>query len=518
MHPSFLNLRSPLKTPLLFGICALLGLGSQLALGQNQVNKPIILAPSDTSEEISLQKAIELALKRNWAGQIADAELTEQETVVPRAWSAFLPQIQASANYTKNYPEQTVTFQNKEQLEASATLYESIGDLMFTAAELESDAEARAEGEESAQELVDYAASLRETALEPVVVQPSQFWSAQVNAVMPIFDARAFPLLKNAYASSQVARLMVEDSKNQILFSVVVAYWNAVLAKEQKELAHENARRNESLWEMAKRRVDLGVAPQLEAERAYLQVLAAKNNLTKANFDYDSGIGTLGFLLGAPKAFAIAKPQPAPSVNEDVNGYLERAQTERVQLQIQEQSIVMAKREKQAATYAFLPRFQAIARGNYTDNTRGFTTEPYSASVILQATVPIFEGGVRFADLKAKRARVVAATIQKQQLKAEIDGEIRTGHLALQRDKEALKIQNKAAEVAQKAFEQAQTLYELGKISQMDLIGATEDLQEAQLAEKLSRIRLEVSHYNFFLATGMLKEVLQEMSILPTKP
>ena len=477
-------------------------------------SKPMVLAPSIKDEKLSLQKALEMALKRNWQAQVGEAQLAEQETAVPKAWSALLPQIQASANYTQNYPEQTVTFQNKDQLEASATLYQSIGELMLTASELESDPQAQADGEETAQELIDYATEIRQTALEPVVVQPSNFWSAQVNAVMPIFDARAFPLLQNAYTSTQVSRLMLENTKTQILFSVVLAYWNAVLAEKKKRLSDVNVNRNQALWEMAKKKVSLGVAPQLEAERANLQVLAAKSARTTAGFDYDSAIGALGYLLGAAEAFQVSEPRPAPVVEDSVEGYLQTAQQKRLQLQIQDSNLTMARREKKAAVYAFLPRFQAIARGNYTDNTRGFTREPYSASVIFQATVPIFEGGMRFADLKAKRAKIMAATLQKKQLKTEIEGEIRSYHLALKRDRDALEIQRAAARVAKTAFEQAQTLYGLGKLSQMDLIKTSEDLQQSQLAEQMSRIQLEVSHFNFFLATGTLVDKLQKMGLL----
>ena len=134
--------------------------------------------------------------------------------------------------------------------------------------------------------------------------------------------------------------------------------------------------------------------------------------------------------------------------------------------------------------------------------------------MIFQATVPIFEGGMRFADLKAKRAKIMAATLQKKQLKTEIEGEIRSYHLALKRDRDALEIQRAAARVAKTAFEQAQTLYGLGKLSQMDLIKTSEDLQQSQLAEQMSRIQLEVSHFNFFLATGTLVDKLQKMGLL----
>ena len=81
----------------------------------------------------------------------------------------------------------------------------------------------------------------------------------------------------------------------------------------------------------------------------------------------------------------------------------------------------MASREVQSAYFAFFPRLQAVARGNYTDNIRGFSSEPYSATLIFQASIPIFEGGIRFAELTAKRANQRANRINGRKIKAEME-------------------------------------------------------------------------------------------------
>ena len=106
----------------------------------------------------------------------------------------------------------------------------------------------------NAAELLEYADQLRASAAEPVVVQPSNFSSAQVNLALPLFDARAFPLLKNAYTSVQVTQLANEDAKTKILYNVIVAYWNAVLAKDQLSLATESLKRAGKLAEMAQKK------------------------------------------------------------------------------------------------------------------------------------------------------------------------------------------------------------------------------------------------------------------------
>ena len=298
------------------------------AAAQDRTTRRFILPQDEkASQTLSIKQALAMALVDNWEQKILMAQSAQQGTVIPKAWSTLLPQIQASANYTQNFPEQTVSFQNQGQIEAQATLYESIGDLMLRAAELEVDEDLKAENEQNAAELLEYADQLRASAAEPVVVQPSNFSSAQVNLALPLFDARAFPLLKNAYTSVQVTQLANEDAKTKILYNVIVAYWNAVLAKDQLSLATESLKRAEKLAEMAQKKVALGAAPSLEKERAQLQVLAAKRQVTQSAYNKEIAIGYLGLLIGSPVAFEVTQPETMLPVTKDLDHYMAHAKS-----------------------------------------------------------------------------------------------------------------------------------------------------------------------------------------------
>ena len=141
--------------------------------------------------------------------------------------------------------------------------------------------------------------------------------------------------------------------------------------------------------------------------------------------------------------------------------------------------------------------------------------EPYSAAVILQASIPLFEGGARFATLKEKRAKLLETKLQKQKMAIEVDAEVRSNFKALETEKASLSIQEKTVEVAQKAFQQSTTLYEVGKIAQTEVINSLEDLKQSQQAFQASQLQLEVSYYTLYLATGTFMSYLQEAQLLP---
>ncbi len=477
---------------------------------QDRAVRSFILPQAEKVSKLSLKQALAMAMLENWQQKILLAQTTQQGTIVPKAWSTLLPQIQANANYTQNYPEQTVSFQNQGQIEAQATLYESIGDLMLRAAELEVDEDLKTENEQNAAELLEYADKLRASAAEPVVVQPSNFFNAQVNLALPLFDARAFPLLQNAYTSVQVNQLANEDAKTKILYNVVVAYWNAVLAKSQFDLATESLKRAKTLAIMAQKKVALGAAPSLEKERAQLQVLSAERQVTQSSYNKEIAIGYLGLLIGSPVAFEVIEPPTTPPVTKDLDYYIDHAKKHRFDLRIQDQNIIMADRDLRASYYSFLPRLQLIGRGSYTDNTRGFMREPYSAAVILQASIPLFEGGSRFATLKEKRAKLLETKLQKQKMTFEIDAEIRSSFKSLETEKASLSIQKKTVDVAQKAYDQSTTLYEVGKIAQTEVINSLEDLKQSQQAYQASLLQLETGYYTLYLATGTFMTYLKE--------
>ena len=259
----------------------------------------------------------------------------------------------------------------------------------------------------------------------------------------------------------------------------------------------------------------LGAAPSLEKERAQLQVLAAKRQVTQSAYNKEIAIGYLGLLIGSPVAFEVTQPETMLPVTKDLDHYMAHAKKHRFDLRMQDHNVTMAQRDVQASYFSFLPRFQIIGRGSYTDNTRGFMREPYSAAVILQASIPLFEGGARFATLKEKRAKLLETKLQKQKMAIEVDAEVRNNFKALETEKASLSIQEKTVEVAQKAFQQSTTLYEVGKIAQTEVINSLEDLKQSQQAFQASQLQLEVSYYTLYLATGTFMSYLQEAQLLP---
>ena len=79
------------------------------APAQDRSVKSYILPKAKTPHQLSLKQALAMAMLENWQQKILMAQATQQGTIVPKAWSTLLPQIQANANYTQNYPEQTMT-------------------------------------------------------------------------------------------------------------------------------------------------------------------------------------------------------------------------------------------------------------------------------------------------------------------------------------------------------------------------------------------------------------------------
>ena len=109
-----------ISNPLL-GRLILVSMGYFLFLGpaaaQDRTTRRFILPQDEkASQTLSIKQALAMALVDNWEQKILMAQSAQQGTVIPKAWSTLLPQIQASANYTQNFPEQTVSFQNQGQL------------------------------------------------------------------------------------------------------------------------------------------------------------------------------------------------------------------------------------------------------------------------------------------------------------------------------------------------------------------------------------------------------------------
>jgi outer membrane protein TolC len=475
------------------------------------------LRPVEHPPTITLPEAFALAASKSTDLRVAAAQVRAAEASITKAWAVLLPNISIGANYTFNAPEQTARFGSEEQLKQQALLFNSLGDLTAQSAALTPDPVQRQATLERAAELRAAADQLANQKVAEFIIQPAHVLDGNLTFAMPLFSGRALPLLQNAYGAVALTKLSTQQAKAAVLWGVAQAYLQAVATKNIVAIADEqvaSARRHHAL---AEQRATQGMLTALAVERALLDVKKAEQQATQARGAQRMAKAALADLLGRVDDFDVETPAPLAGIDEaaGVDAMLARAWQQRLDLRVQKEAVAIAERTRTEAWTRLLPSVQLVAQGRYTTNTAGLITEPITGAVIVQASLPIFDGGMTIGTIREATARLDAEMLRVRQLEQTIDREIRGTLDDVALKQENVETSTAVADLAHKQSANAEELFAQGVATDNDVRDARLAHFAADVDAARARLDLQTSRLGLAYALGELASLVGVADVVP---
>jgi len=437
------------------------------------------LRPVEPLPVVTLEQAFGLAARRSTDLRVAAAQLRAAEANITKAWAVVLPQLSLGANYTFNTPEQTAKFGSEEQLQQQALLFRSLGDLTAQSAALTPDPRQRQAALERAAQLGAAADQIESQEITEFVIQPAHVVDGALTFAMPLFSGRALPLLQNAYGAVALTRLGTQQARAAVLWGVARAYLQAVAAKSFVAIADEQVASATRHHALAEQRAAQGMMTALAVERALLDLKKAEQQAIQARGAQRMAKAALAGLIGRLDDFEVVAPPPVVALEEGaaIDALLARAWQKRLDLRMQKETVALAERTRTETWTRLLPSVQLVAQGRYTTNTAGLVGEPLTGAVIVQASLPIFDGGMTMGAIEEATAKLDAELLRVRQLEETIERELRGTLDDVALKKESVATTAAVAALAHKQADNAAALF----AADVDAARARLDLQTARL-------------------------------------
>ena len=184
--------------------------------------------------------------------------------------------------------------------------------------------------------------------------------------------------------------------------TVAQVYLDVLTRREMVQLAEENLRSHERIFDQIKLRTARGVGRQADLEQAEARLAQARNNLiteqtnlADAQTNYLSAVGQLPDQLERPAGFMTLLPA---DLNEARTQMLENSPI----LRSAESDIVAAEKQYEAAKSTFYPRFDAELGRTADNNLDGLAGHSNEWQAMLRMRFNLFAGGSNKADLESK--------------------------------------------------------------------------------------------------------------------
>ena len=219
--------------------------------------------------------------------------------------------------------------------------------------------------------------------------------------------------------------------------------------------------------------------PALSLKRAELELLRARQSLAQARAAADNAIAILGAALGVDEMFTLVEPTLPdgldPAAAGDAASLVERAYTQRLELKTQQIVLSIAERGSVDAWMQFLPTIGVSATARATSYTQGFVRDPVTGTLAISASLPLYDGGLRYAALHDSSSKTTEERVRLQQLRDKVAAQVRGNLRDVVVREEALALARQSLEVTHDAHAQAQALFDAG-------VGTAFDLTETGLS------------------------------------
>ena len=345
---------------------------------------------------------------------------------------------------------------------------------------------------------------------------------------------------KSGYDVAKLLRQAEDAAFKSSLLDVInasaTAYFQLLLAQATEKVRRSNLDVTETNLELAETRLKIGYTDRSEVLRWKSQLATDRSNLYSAqsirdqsqtelkrllNMSFseaiqvsDDGISNLLVILGS-ESFQRFFDNPASfeiftefEVERAIDNSPELEQTDFI-ISSNQRELLAAKRSYYIPDVNLNTEYgRNIERGGLGENNSSLGDDQWSVGV--QATIPLFAGGARKAEVSRASNTLIQNRYQRENIKEQIEARVRSAIQQASGSYPAIRLSRDAAEAAMENLSLVTDAYSKGVVSITDLI----DAQDASLAANLSAVEAQ---YTFMIDWIEIQRAVANFDLLLTQ-
>ena len=335
----------------------------------------------------------------------------------------------------------------------------------------------------------------------------SQGKSGSLSVSQTVFDGATFARIASASRGRSATRHALESKRRETAFTAKQNYYGLLKAEALKEvraealeLAQEQLRKTESLFE-------LGSASRSDLLKAQVQVGQAELSLITAERSVGTARAALCYTLGIDVGTPVEVVDPAPDEREEetLEYDLAGAVAGRPDVLAAEEAVVAARRSLLSSKAARWPGVSASLSYDRSEESFGEIFEDvqdnHTRTARLSISVPIFNGLSTKASIASGKSALRTYEIALRDTRMWAEYEIETERLSVLEQKERVGVAEKAVAQAEEDLRVSEERFRLRAASMLELI-------DARVAYSQARADLVEARYDYEVAKAALRLAL----------
>jgi outer membrane protein len=341
------------------------------------------------------------------------------------------------------------------------------------------------------------------------VTDPFSLYNLQVRASQSILNLSAITRLQAGRDTVKAAELDARVIGDLAGANAGLAYLRVLSAEETVRARTADSSVAADLLQQARRLVEAGVSPAIDATRSEVSFAAVRTQLEIArNAAGRSRLDLIRALdlpsnsrLQLADSLGLA-PMGIPREPDEAARY---AREHRAELLAERARTQAVRRSLRAITFEYLPSLSA--NGAYTESGRETGTLAGSYNFQLLLSIPILDGFRRQNRSKEERARLEIQQIREQNLADQVETEARQAVLDLGSAEQQVAIAAERVKLANRELSEAEQRFTAGVAGSVETTNAQSSVISAQDALIQARVNYGTARVAAYRALGVIEQL-----------
>ena len=418
-------------------------------------------------EPLSLDQAVETALKNHPNLKAADSQVDAAQANVLKSNSGFLPKVTLSETWSKT--------DNPLMVLGTKLNQESVTPSDFNPA---------------------------------VINDPDTIsnYNTRLSVMQPVFNGgKEYLGVKQAKLGREAAVMDRNRSRQETMFNVVKAFYGLLLAQEYNKVAVQSLETSAANVKLAEARYKAGAVLQSDLLRAKVQYAEVKEMTTRSENSVKLAGASLNFSMGVPQdaQYAVAGALSVQEMKEDLNGMVGEALSLRPDLMSLGLNRKNAEANVSQARTDYVPSLNLMGQMDWnSDRLAGNDAKSWAVMAVLQWN--LFDGLVTTSRMREASANAGRMKAMEEQMRSGVQLQVRQAYYNLQASLERIAATSSSVQEAEEGFRIVQKRYEAGMTTLVDVLGAENALIRAKTVAIQALYDNNVAAAELKLATGTL--------------
>ena len=345
----------------------------------------------------------------------------------------------------------------------------------------------------------------------PRSVGPFSYFDARASVTQSLFDWKSINAARASSQSLKSADSTFKDARDLVVLAVGYVYLQAIADEARIETAAAQVKTAKALYDQAADQIEAGTSPDIDGLRTKVEFQTREQQLIQAKNNFAIQKLTVARVIGlAPgQEFDLTDKSPyQPFEDITLDEALKRAYTSRSDYQAAMTDVRAAEYSRKSAAAGYLPSLSFNADYGLAGSHPSTSTTVGEVRGTL--SIPIFQGGSVHADVLQANARLEQSRDRLENLRAQIDSDVRAAMLNLQSSAEQVSVARSNIDLAEETLVQSRDRFSAGVTDTVEVVQSQEAVASAHEQYISSLYNYNYAKISLVRALGIAEQGVKE--------